>query len=145
MTARFHLCITMEAAPTAVWAAIEDLEAHVEWMAEAESITFRGEHRSGVGTSLDCVTRVGPFRTTDELTVTEWKPGEVLGIAHRGAVKGLGRFTLQGLPDERTEFCWSEELRYPWWLGGPVGERISHPILTRIWRKNLERLRALVE
>ncbi len=145
MTARFHLCITMEAPPQAVWAAIEDLETHVEWVADAESSTLRGEQRSGVGTSLDCVTRVGPFRTTDVLTVTEWEPAAVLGITHRGAVKGLGRFTLRGLPDTHTEFCWREELRYPWWLGGPVGERISHPILTRIWRGNLERLRAMVE
>lgn len=91
-----------------------------------------------------CVTRVGPFRTTDELTVTEWESGAVLGIAHRGAVKGLGRFTLRGLPDGRTEFCRREELRYPWWLGGPLGKRISHPILTHIRRGNLERLRAMV-
>jgi uncharacterized protein YndB with AHSA1/START domain len=139
-----HLCVDIAQPPPAVWAAIERIETHVEWMADAESITFRSDQRSGVGTEFTCRTRVGPLRTTDLMTVTEWVPGDAMGIEHRGVVTGAGRFTLT--PHERgTRFCWDEELRFPWWIGGPVAEHVARPVLRRVWRQNLERLRSLVE
>ena len=116
---------------------MEDIETHTEWMADAVAITFRTEQHTGVGTEFDCLTRVGPFTTTDVMTVTEWDPGVVMGIEHRGVVTGRGRFTLHALPGELTELCWDEELRFPWWMGGPVGERTSRPVFTRLWRANL--------
>jgi hypothetical protein len=79
------------------------------------------------------------------MTVTDWRPGVEMGIEHRGVVTGRGRFTLHAVGRELTELCWDEELRYPWWLGGPVGERARRPVLTRIWRGNLERLRQKAE
>ena len=44
-----------------------------------------------------------------------------------------------------TRFGWDERLRFPWFLGGPVGAVLAVPILTRIWRRNLANLRARVE
>jgi hypothetical protein len=35
-----------------------------------------------------CLTRVGPLFTTDRFVVTQWRPGELMGIEHRGAVTG---------------------------------------------------------
>ena len=145
MTLEIRLCETIGVPPDAVWAAMEDIETHTEWMADAVAITFRGEQRTGVGTELECLTRIGPFTTTDVMTVTEWEPGVVMGIVHRGVVTGEGRFRLRALAGGLTELCWDERLRYPWWMGGPVGEQTSRPVFARLWRANLERLRAKAE
>jgi uncharacterized protein YndB with AHSA1/START domain len=143
MSVRIEIETEIPATPEQVWAAIEDLSTHTEWMADAERITFVSDRRAGVGTQFDCLTVVGPLRTTDRMTVTEWEPGAVMGIEHRGAVTGRGRFTLEPSP-RGTRFRWSEELGFPWWMGGPIGERAGRPILVRVWRRNLDRLRAFV-
>ena len=143
MSVRIAIATEIPATPDVVWAAIEDLGTHTAWMADAERITFVTDQRAGVGTEFDCLTVVGPLRTTDRMTVTEWEEGAVMGIRHAGAVTGTGRFTLE--PSARgTSFRWSEELTFPWWLGGPVGEIVGKPVLTAVWRRNLDRLRAYV-
>jgi hypothetical protein len=136
--------LDLDAPPGRVWSVIEPIERHVDWMADAERITFRTEQRRGVGTEFDCVTRIGPFRTTDRMTVAEWEPPAVLGIEHRGVVTGRGRFTLADLAGSRTRFTWEEELRFPLVLGGRAGERVAAPLLRRVWRANLTRLREIV-
>lgn len=142
---RIHLCVTIGASVEAVWAAVEDIGTHTRWMTDAESITFVTEWRTGVGTEFDCLTRVGPFRTVDRMTVTEWEPGAVMGIEHRGLVTGRGRFTLRAAGAGITEFCWTEELTFPLHFGGAVGETIARPVFLRLWTANLRRLRDLVE
>ena len=142
---KLHLCTTIGAPVDVVWRSIESIETHTEWMADAESITFRTDQHAGVGTEFDCLTRVGPLSTVDTMKVTEWEPGSVMGIEHRGLVTGTGRFTLQAVGVGLTEFCWTEELRFPARLGGPVGARVARPILQRVWRANLRRLRAWAE
>jgi hypothetical protein len=140
-----RLCTTVGVPPDVVWSVMEDIETHTEWMADAVAITFRTERRHGVGTEFECLTRLGPFTTTDVMRVTEWIPGAVMGIEHRGFVTGRGRFTMRSLPTGLTELCWDEQLHYPWWMGGVLGEQISKPVFTRIWRANLDRLRERAE
>lgn len=140
-----HLCITIGVPVDVVWRSLESIETHVEWMADAESITFRTDQRAGVGTEFECLTRVGPLSTVDRMTVTEWEPGSVMGIEHRGLVTGSGRFTLRAVSVELTEFCWTEDLTFPARLGGPIGARVARPILERVWRANLSRLRTWAE
>jgi carbon monoxide dehydrogenase subunit G len=139
VSVRIEISTEIPATPDVVWAAIEDLGTHTEWMADAERITFVTDQHAGVGTQFDCLTVVGPLRTTDRMTVTEWEPGAVMGIEHKGAVTGTGRFTLEPAP-RGTRFCWSEELTFPWWMGGPVGELAGKPVLRWVWRRNLARL-----
>ena len=137
--------VTIAAPPTDVWRVIEPIERHVEWMKDAVSITFTSTMHRGVGTRFDCLTRVGPFHTNDQLTVTEWEPGRTLGIEHRGRVKGSGRFTLSRRPRNRTRFTWTEELTFPWWMGGAVGALAAKPVLRAVWKRNLLRLQHLIE
>ena len=140
-----HLCTTIGAPVSHVWATVEDIAGHTRWMADAESIEFVTDQRAGVGTEFDCRTRVGPLTTTDRMRVTEWEPAAVMGIEHRGVVRGTGRFTLRDLGADLTEFCWTEDLVFPVTMGGGIGERVGRPVLERIWRANLRRLRDLAE
>jgi uncharacterized protein YndB with AHSA1/START domain len=142
---RISVATTIDAPAEQVWAAIEPIERHVDWMADAERITFTGERTRGVGTSFDCLTRVGPARIVDRMTVTEWEPPAVMGIAHQGVVSGRGRFLLVPVAGDRTRFTWREELHFPWWMGGAVGAAAAAPVLRSIWRRNLRRLKDLVE
>lgn len=114
-------------------------------MRDAVEITFLTDQQRGVGTRLACRTRVGPVSTNDVLRVTRWEAGEVIGVAHEGAVHGAGVFTITPLGQSSTRFCWDEELSFPWWLGGGAGELVARPMLSRLWRANLSRLRRLLE
>ena len=142
---RIAVTTTIDAPPDAVWARIEDVGSHVEWMADAEAIRFTSDQTAGVGTTFDCDTKVGPLRLTDAMAITEWEPGRSMGVRHEGLVTGEGRFTLTGVDGNRTEFAWTEALRFPWWMGGPVGGAVGAPLLRAIWRRNLTRLKSLVE
>lgn len=143
--ARIHVETVIDASPGEVWASLEDVATHVEWMADAEAIRFLGPSRSGVGTRFECDTKVGPLRLTDVMEITEWEPGATMGVRHAGLVTGTGRFTLADAGAGRTRFTWAEELRFPWWMGGPVGGAVGKPLLRRIWVGNLRRLKARVE
>lgn len=128
-----------------VWAAVADIASHVAWMDDAVAIRFTSPSRRGVGTTFDCDTRVGPFRLTDRMEVTEWDPGRAVGIRHVGLVRGSGRFTLRSAGPRATRFTWEERLAFPWWMGGPAGAAAARPVLRRLWRRDLANLRRMLE
>jgi len=134
--------MVLDAPPAAVWADVEDIGSHVEWMAEAIAIRFLSVQTSGVGTRFECDTKIGPITLTDVMEITEWVPGKVMGVHHSGLVTGTGRFTLKRASRGRTQFQWREKLVYSIWMGGPVGAFLSKPVLRWIWRRNLTRLAA---
>ena len=131
----------VSAAPEDVWADLRDISSHVEWMRDAAEIRFNGPQREGVGTVFDCVTKIGPIRLTDRMEVTEWDDGELMGIRHQGIVTGTGEFRLTACGGSHgevcTEFAWSEQLRFPWQLGGRFGAMLARPVLKWVWRRNL--------
>lgn len=132
----------LSAGTAEVWEDVCDIASHVEWMHDAHAITFMSDQRRGVGTTFDCLTKVGPIRLIDRMEITEWVEGEVMGVRHAGLVTGEGRFTLTPTSDNTTRFTWTETLRFPWWLGGAIGARFGKPILRRIWERNLALLKA---
>lgn len=125
-----------------VWADVSDLASHVEWMADADSITFADDRRSGVGTVMEVVTRVGPLKTMDVIEVTDWDPPHRIGVVHRGVVTGTGAFVLEPSGIDRTRFTWEESLEMPWYFGGDWAAPISNRVLELIWKRNLKRLQA---
>ena len=138
-----EVSIDIPAPPQEVWDYAADLARNVEWMADAESISFASAQTEGVGTAFDCLTKIGPIKTTDRIEVTEWDPPHTLGIAHQGAVTGSGRFTLSPTADG-TRFTWSEDLELPWYFGGRMGQQPASMVLERVWRRNLRNLRARI-
>ncbi len=140
--ARIRVSTTIEAPLDAVWEYVRRIDSHTEWMADAESISFQGSQTEGVGTAFDCLTKLGPLRLNDAMVVTEWADREAIGVRHTGLVTGEGRFTLSPAGTDRTEFCWTEELQLPWWMGGPLGDIIGSRVLEWVWRRNLRTLRS---
>lgn len=143
--ARIRVSTLIDAAPTAVWASIDDIATHVQWMEDARAIRFRGSRRQGVGTVFECDTKVGPLTLMDVMEITEWIPGRRMGVRHVGLVTGDGAFTLRSAKGGRTRFTWRERLVFPWWLGGPLGATIGSEVLRLIWRRNLRNLKGRVE
>lgn len=140
--ARIRVSTTIEAPLDAVWEYVRRIDSHTEWMADAESITFQSAQTEGVGTAFDCLTKIGPLRLNDAMFITEWAEQEAIGVRHTGLVTGEGRFTLTPAGTDRTEFCWTEELQFPWWMGGLPGDIVGARVLEWVWRRNLKTLRA---
>ena len=65
--------IQIPASPEAVWADVRDIGSHVEWMHDAEAITFTSPIEAGVGTTFDCATRIGPIRLTHQGAFRQFK------------------------------------------------------------------------
>ena len=144
---RISVSAEIDAPPARVWHVIEPIEDHVDWMLDARSIRFESDQRRGVGTSFVCETKIGPITLHDRLEITEWHPEQRMGVRHSGVVSGSGVFELEPIDrDRRTRFTWTEELRFPWYLGGRLGERLGGRwLLAWIWRRNLTTLARLVE
>jgi uncharacterized protein YndB with AHSA1/START domain len=144
---RLCVAIDISATPAQVWQAVEPIEDHVSWMHDAVAIRFQTDQRRGVGTAFLCDTKVGPFKLVDQMEITEWTPGAVMGVRHVGLVTGTGRFTLTPIDHgRRTRFAWDESLVFPWWLCGPIGAWVGgRLVLRRIWMRNLRTLKHLVE
>src|SRR6188768_2086385 len=100
--ARIRVSVVLDAPPAVVWADIEDIASHVQWMADARSIRFLTAQTTGRGTAFLCDTRIGPFRLNDVMEITEWSPGKAMGVRHTGLVSGEGRFTLSSKRGGRT-------------------------------------------
>lgn len=137
--------IIIEATPEQVWDVVEVVADHVDWMHDAVAIRFTSESTSGVGTTFDCDTKVGPFRLTDQMEITRWEDARVMGVRHVGMVTGTGEFTLVPVGEGRTEFIWQERLIFPWWMGGPIGAAVGGVFLRLIWKRNLKGLKGIVE
>lgn len=144
--AHIEVGIDLDASPQQVWKIVEPVERHVDWMADAVAIRFVNEQTRGVGTAFLCDTKVGPIKLTDRMEITEWVPEKVMGVRHVGVVTGTGQFTLAPLDSgARTRFVWAEELKFPWWLGGPIGEIIGGKLVMGfIWKRNLRELKKIV-
>lgn len=144
--ARITVTTEIDATPQRVWQVVEPIERHVDWMADAVAIRFEGDQTRGAGTRFLCDTKIGPFKLVDRMEITEWVPEQAMGVRHSGLVTGSGTFTLEPIDlGRRTRFTWTEELTFPWWMGGPIGAAAGKPVLTLVWRSNLRRLKALVE
>jgi carbon monoxide dehydrogenase subunit G len=142
--ARVVVNIEIEASPEQVWAELEHLERHSEWMADAEEIRFTSESKRGVGTVIEVATKVGPFRLNDVMKFTVWDAPRTMAVDHRGIVTGTGAFILEPTA-AGTRMTWDETLTFPWYLGGGLTALFAVPVLKAIWRGNLRRLAATIE
>ena len=137
--------VIIAAPPTIVWSDLSDIASHVTWMADAKAIEFTSAQREGVGTEFDCLTRIGPISLNDRMRIVSWVPECEMGVRHEGIVTGQGVLRLQAIGNTHTRVEWHEDLRYPLRLGGALGARLSKPVLTAVWRRNLQGLKKRIE
>ena len=142
---RIRVETELAAPPHLVWADVRHIASHVEWMHDAVEITFTGDRTEGTGTTFECLTKVGPLKLIDRMEITSWVESAEMGVRHDGLATGEGAFTLTASGSERTTFVWDETLRFPWWMGGPVGGFVGAIVLKQIWERNLELLRRRFE
>ncbi len=138
-----RLVETIPAPIERVWAELADLGSHAEWMADAAQVDFGGGPQAGPGARMKVATSIGPFRVTDSMTVVEWIEGSSIVVEHTGSVSGTGRFDLAPDPGG-TRLTWTEDLVFPWWLGGRLGAWVAAPIMKKVWRSSLGELSARV-
>ena len=142
--ARVTVSRHLPAPPDVAWRHLSDLASHTDWMRDARSIQFTSEATTGVGTRMEVLTVVGPFRTTDIMEVVGWVEGRSIDVIHRGLVTGEGTLSLR--PDRAgTIVNWDETLHFPWWLGGPITAWLARPVLAAVWRGNLRRLAEILD
>ena len=128
-----------------VWDEVKIMKNHVNWMQDAAKIDFLSLNESGIGTKMKVLTKVGPFSLNDIITVTKWEEMNSIGVVHEGIVTGEGAFYLSENDDNSTKFEWIEELKAPYYLGGPIAEFFGGFVLKFIWKKNLMNLKNILE
>jgi hypothetical protein len=142
--ATIQISTQINASPQFLWEEMRHIDRHVNWMLDAVSITFLSTTTEGMGTKFTCLTKVGPFKTTDVMTITQWEDARTMGVEHVGLVKGTGSFQIAPSREGST-ITWKESLTFPWWMLGSFGSLFASPILRLIWKKNLQNLKGIVE
>jgi len=128
-----------------VWDEVKIMKNHVNWMQDAAKIDFLSLNESGIDTKMKVLTKVGPFSLNDIITVTKWEEMNSIGVVHEGIVTGEGTFYLSENDENSTKFEWIEELKAPYYLGGPIAEFFGGFVLKFIWKKNLMNLKNILE
>ena len=136
-----RVSIIIDRPPSVVWRSVEDIASHVDWMADAEAIRFTSASTRGVGTTFDCDTKIGPFRLTDRMEITEWVPDATMGVSHVGTVTGEGRFRLRAVGTGAPSSSGKRRSRSRSGWVGPLGARVGAPVMAQIWRRNLQGLK----
>ena len=145
MSKRIKVSTIIDRPLVEVWDEVKIMENHVNWMQDAAKIDFLSENRRGIDTKMKVLTKVGPLRLNDIITVTTWDEMKSIGVIHEGIVTGEGSFYLSENTKDSTKFEWIEELKAPIYLGGPVAELFGGIVLKAIWKKNLNNLKKIIE
>lgn len=139
-----YTSIDIEAPPEQVWGWLVDLENLDSWMLEGSDFVVIGDRREGVGVEAEATIRIGGLKTRDRIRVNRWEPPESFGIEHLGWVKGQGLLRCYQIP-RGTHLMWIETLVPPLGVLGAVGIRVFKPVMRRIFQRDLEELKRLVE
>jgi hypothetical protein len=117
----FEVSAVVDAPASRAWSLLTDWKAHGRWIPlTTVRTTPAPDGGSGLGSGFVAITRLGPFRLVDPMTVTEWVPPSDRGAGHgttgRCQVTKLGPALLGGavievqpLADGRTRIDWFED------------------------------------
>ena len=128
-----------------VWNEVSKIENHSKWMKDAVNIDFQTDNKSGVGTKIKVLTKIGPIKLYDFMTFTKWEEKKSIGVDHVGIVTGKGEMKFEKIDENTTKFKWTETLKFPIYLGGVIGELFGKPVLELILKQNLNNLKKIIE
>ena len=96
--------ITINASLDEVWNEVSKIENHSNWMKDAEKIYFQTDKKSGVGTKIKVLTKIGPIKLNDYMTFTKWENKKAIGVDHVGIVTGVGEMQFHEISEKKTKF-----------------------------------------
>ncbi|MBU3716613.1 MAG: SRPBCC family protein [Candidatus Nanopelagicaceae bacterium] len=110
----FYAKVIIDAPLNEVWRALVQWENQGDWMALTRvSASDQGADDSGIGTTIEAFTGIGPIGVLDKMKVTSWEPPNFCRVDHYGRlIKGIGEFRLVDLGN-KTRFDWYEEIKAP--------------------------------
>ncbi len=144
--ARIEAVTHVEAPRRQVWDLLAAWERQPEWMVDARSVEVLTPAREGIGVTIRCRTDILGFVVNDDLSVTEWDDGFVLGMRHQGRViRGVGAFELSDTA-YGTRLEWWEEAEVPLGaLGDAVAGVVVVPWVHRVFRRSLAGFKRVCE
>ena len=110
----FYAQVSINAPVNQVWRALVEWQRQGEWMALTRvTSSDLGADDSGIGTTIEAFTGIGPLGVLDKMKVTAWEPPHFCRVDHYGKIiKGIGEFRLVDLGSS-TRFDWYEEIKAP--------------------------------
>jgi uncharacterized protein YndB with AHSA1/START domain len=139
-----ELAATMPGPPEIVWRLVTDWRHQEDWQLEARDFVVTSAEHEGVGVTAEATVSIGGITTRDSIEVVGWEPNKRLVIEHRGWVKGRGALDLTPLGSDRTHLFWTELLHPPLGVAGALGLTGFKPLMTRVFKRDLRVLQALV-
>jgi uncharacterized membrane protein len=143
---RLAECVEVSAPPQAVWDYLAEPEHYLRFMSGVTRWEVRGEQRSGKGTRIRMLIRIGAAEVGGLIEMIEWVEPRDMAWTSITGVDQRGRFRIRQLPRGRSKV----ELRYQYGVAGSgvfgwISERVSAPTLRRHIRRSLHRLKRQVE
>lgn len=127
-----------------VWHVVSDIEGQPRWMDDMKSVKMTTAGPTRVGSRGEATVRMYGVSTTDPVTVTAFDPPSRFAISHEGIFAGGGTFLLEPGADGTTTIVrWEETLVAP--MLPHLGAVVTAPFFHRVFQRDLERLRDLVE
>jgi len=143
---RLAECVEVSAPPQAVWEYLAEPEHYLRFMSGVTRWEVQGEQRSGKGTRIRMLIRIGAAEVGGLIEMIEWAEPRDMAWTSITGVDQRGRFRIRQLPRGRSKV----ELRYQYGVAGSgvfgwISERVSAPTLRRHIRRSLHRLKRQVE
>jgi uncharacterized protein YndB with AHSA1/START domain len=136
--------VVIDARIGSVWDVLADVEGQPRWMHDMKSVRLLTPGAIRVGTRAEGEIRIFGIGVRDPITISAFEPPRRFAILHEGRFSGHGLIELEpGADGETTIVRWEETLVSP--VLPHLSALVLGPILGRVFQRDLESLRDLVE
>ncbi|MFI6478722.1 SRPBCC family protein [Nonomuraea sp. NPDC050663] len=135
--------VETDAGAERVFDVLVDWPRHAEWMflTSAQALTGAGR---GVGSTIEAFTGLGPVGFSDPMTITTWRPPELIVMEHTGrVVRGIGVIRVLALPGGGSRIIWAERLHLPYGRAGRAAFSLAKPVMRALAVHSLRKLARL--
>lgn len=136
--------LTIEAPRAAVWEFISDGSRYLEFMADTDRWEVVGD-QTGCGARWAIRLRVGSASVGGLVEITEFEPPGNLAFNGVTGVDMRGRWRLRERRPGVTEVEIRLAYQSPGGVLGLIADRVSGPLVGRIFKRSLRNLRGLLE
>jgi uncharacterized membrane protein len=143
---RLNEKIVISAPCEAVWDYLDNPENYLHFLHGVTRWEVVGDQKSGLGTRIRMLIRVGAAEIGSLVEVVEWKEHADIAWNSVTGIDQRGRWMVRRLEDGRTKV----EMRWSYGVAGAgifgmISERLAAPTLARHLRRSLHQLKRQVE